>query len=226
MTIPRLMNCPHTGEGWCLQCVAATSDERKVTTYATIVADPPWKVSAGRTIGRYEMRDGKQLFGVRDNAARKLAYPSMSVEQIKALQVLPVAAQDAHLYLWTVNRYLDDAFDVARAWGFSFSTLLTWAKNPMGGGLGGDAFGLSTEFCLFCRRGSIKAKERIGTTWFNWKRPYKGGYPNHSAKPPEFFALAERVSTGPYVELFARSKREGWHSWGNEIESDLTLEAA
>jgi N6-adenosine-specific RNA methylase IME4 len=194
--------------------------------YASIIADPPWKVSAGRTIGRYEVRDGKQLFGVKDNAARKLAYPSMTVEQIAALPVQAIAADASHLYLWTVNRYLRDAFDVARAWGFTFSTLLTWAKNPMGGGLGGDAFGLSTEFCLFCRRGSLKAKERIGTTWFNWKRPYKNGYPNHSAKPPEFYGLVERVSHAAYVELFARERRTGWHSWGNEVESDLCLAAA
>ena len=191
--------------------------------YATIVADPPWKLSAGRTIGVYKMRDGKQLFGVRDNAARKLAYPSMTVEQIKNLQVGAVAAPSAHLYLWTVNRYVEDAFAVARAWGFNFSTLLTWAKNPMGGGLGGDAFGLSTEFCLFCRRGSLAAKERIGTTWFNWKRPYKNGYPNHSAKPPEFYALVERVSHDTYAELFARERRDGWHAWGNEVQSDLEI---
>jgi N6-adenosine-specific RNA methylase IME4 len=192
-------------------------------SYASIVADPPWRVSAGRSIGRYEMRDGKQLFGVTDNAARKLAYPSMTVAEIRALPVSDLSAEASHLYLWTINRYLRDAFDVAAAWGFAFSTLLTWAKNPMGGGLGGDAFGISTEFCLFCRRGSLPAKERIGTTWFNWKRPYKNGYPNHSAKPPESYELVERVSHGPYLELFAREKRDGWHAWGNEVESDVAM---
>lgn len=191
--------------------------------YASIVADPPWKVSAGRSIGRYEIRDGKQLFGVTDNAARRLAYPHMTVAQITALPVQAIAADASHLYLWTINKYLRDAFAVAEAWGFSFSTLLTWAKNPMGGGLGGDAFGLSTEFCLFCRRGSLPAKERIGTTWFNWKRPYKNGYPNHSAKPPEFYALVERVSPGARAELFARERRDGWGAWGNEVESDVSL---
>lgn len=197
----------------------------RLKTYATIVADPPWKVAAGRSLGRYEMQDGRQLFGVMNNAARKLSYPHMTVAEITALPVGEIAADDAHLYLWTINRYLDDAFDVARAWGFTFSTMLTWAKNPMGGGLGGDAFGISTEFCLFCRRGKLKAKERIGTTWFNWKRPYKNGYPNHSAKPREFIDLVGRVSPGPYVELFARDKREGWHAWGNEVVSDLELGA-
>jgi len=192
-----------------------------VNKYSTIVADPPWQVSAGRSIGRYEMRGGKQLFGVTDNAARKLAYPHMTVSQIIAMPVQDITEDAAHLYLWTINKYLRDAFDVAEAWGFKFSTLLTWAKNPMGGGLGGDAFGLSTEFCLFCRRGSLAAKERIGTTWFNWKRRYRNGYPNHSAKPREFIELVERVSSGPYVELFARERRTGWHCWGNEVESDM-----
>lgn len=194
--------------------------------YATIVADPPWKVAAGRTIGAYRVEGGKQLFGVRDNAARRLAYPSMTVEQIQGLQVAAIAAPDAHLYLWTVNRYTEDAFAVARAWGFTFSTLLTWAKKPMGGGLGGDAYGLSSEFCLFCRRGSLRATERVNRSWFDWKRPYENGYPKHSAKPPEFMAMVERVSPGPWVELFARTPRAGWSAWGNEIESNVTLEAA
>lgn len=191
-------------------------------TYRVIVADPPWKVAAGRTIGRYEKQGDKQLFGVKDDAARKLAYPSMSVERIAALPIKTIVAPDAHLYLWVINKYLPHALKVIEAWGFEYSTALVWAKNPMGGGLGG-AYGISTEFCLFCRRGSWPARDRIGTTWFNWKRPYKDGFPNHSAKPPEFLQMVERVSEGPYLELFARSKRPGWHAWGNEIESDIAI---
>lgn len=194
-----------------------------MTRYATIVADPPWEVAAGRSIGRYEMReDGSQAFGVTDNASRPLAYPSMTVDAIKTLPVAGMVAADAHLYLWTTNGYLEAAFAVARAWGFLPSTTLVWAKNVMGGGMGG-AYGISTEFVLFCRRGSLKAHGRVGGTWFNWKRPYKDGYPRHSAKPREFMTLVEEVSPGPYLELFARDKREGWHSWGNEVESDVAL---
>ena len=196
-----------------------------MTRYATIVADPPWQVAAGRSIGAYEVAGGKQLFGVTDDAARPLAYPSMTLDEIKALRVSDVAAQDAHLYLWTTNGYLAAAFDVARAWGFQYSTTLVWAKNVMGGGLGG-AFGISTEFCLFCRRGALKAHGRVGGTWFNWKRPYdERGKPRHSAKPKEFYALVEDVSPGPRLELFARDRREGWHAWGNEVRSDITLAA-
>jgi N6-adenosine-specific RNA methylase IME4 len=197
-----------------------------MTLYSTIVADPPWQVTAGRALGAYILGDGgRQLFGgiTDDQSSRPLAYPSMTVEQIKALQV--PAADDAHLYLWTTNGYLPAAFDVAKAWGFQYSTVLTWAKNVMGGGMGG-AFGISTEFVLFCRRGSLKAHGRVGGTWFNWKRPYdERGKPRHSAKPPEFYALVEDVSPGPYLEMFARDRRDRWHAWGNEVQSDVEIEA-
>lgn len=185
--------------------------------HRTIVADPPWHVAAGRSIGKYvRAADGSQPFGVTDNAARKLAYPSMSVEQIMALK--PAAANDAHLYLWTINAYLQPAYEVARAWGFKPSTMLVWAKRPMGGGLGG-CYGLATEYCLFARRGTLKATGRIGRNWFDWKRPYKNGYPHHSAKPPEFYSMIETISPGPRLELFARAPRDGWDVWGNEVES-------
>lgn len=45
----------------------------------------------------------------------------------------------------------------------------------------------------------------------------------HSAKPLAFYDLVERVSPAPRLELFAREKRLGWDSWGNEIESDLEV---
>lgn len=191
--------------------------------FSTIVADPPWKTSAGRSIGAYVVENGKQLFGVTHNGTRKLSYPSLSVEQIKQLDVSEHAEVDAHLYLWTINRYVKDAYDVAEAWGFKPSTLLTWAKTTMGGGLGSDGYGLSSEFCLFCRRGSAPALSRINRSWFEWKRPYFNGKPRHSAKPPEFFAMVEKVSPGPRIELFARERRDRWASWGNEVDSDILM---
>jgi N6-adenosine-specific RNA methylase IME4 len=140
----------------------------------------------------------------------------MAVEQIAALPVAELADDNAHLYLWTINKYVEAAFTVARAWGFQYSTLLTWAKNPMGGGLGG-AYGISTEYVLFCRRGALPSLGRTNTTWFNWKRPYdERGKPKHSAKPPAFQEMVERMSPGPYLELFARSGRAGWDAWGDE----------
>lgn len=194
--------------------------------FTTIVADPPWKVKAGPCGGGYATQEGpmsKWNWRKESLPTRPLAYPSMTVDEIAALPVDSVAAADAHLYLWTINAYIEDAYRVARAWGFKPSTLLTWAKNPMGGGLGGT-FGISTEHLLFCRRGRLPAKARITGTWFNWKRAYDHrGKPAHSRKPEDAYTLVETVSPGPYLELFARRKREGWSAWGNEIESDITL---
>lgn len=188
-------------------------------SYSTIVVDPPWAVSAGRSIGIYKVVDGKQPFGVRDNHARPLAYPTMTVDEIRNLQI--PASSDAHIYLWTINRYLPKAFEVLAVWGFNYSTTLVWAKSPMGGGLGG-CYGLATEYILFGRRGNQKAQSRIGRNWFDWKRPYdERGKPRHSAKPPEFFRMVESVSPGPYLEMFARAPREGWDVWGNEVAGGL-----
>jgi N6-adenosine-specific RNA methylase IME4 len=140
----------------------------------------------------------------------------MTLAEIKALPVANLAERDAHLYLWTTNRFLVDAYGVAATWGFVPSTLLTWCKAPMGLGLGG-AYSITTEFVLFCRRGRLAPLARWDTTWFEFKRPYlTGGGPTHSAKPDGFLDVVEQVSPGPYVELFARRARFGWDYWGNE----------
>ena len=115
---------------------------RPVSLYRTIVADPPWEVEAGRELpglGRGFALTTEE----RSAAARKLPYPTLSVPEICALPVRDLADRDAHLYLWTINRYIEDAYSVARAWGFKPSTMLVWAKSTLGGGMGG-AFGLST----------------------------------------------------------------------------------
>ena len=164
--------------------------------YRTIVADPPWDVMAGP--------------GWASNGrSRPLVYPTMTLREIRWLPVRKMAEDDAHLYLWTINKYLRETYMVADYWGFKPSTLLTWCKNPNGIGLGGT-FSLTTEHILFCRRGTLEAKKRIDTTWFNWPRGA------HSAKPEAFLDLVEEVSPGPYLEMFARRNRLGWETWGNE----------
>lgn len=138
-----------------------------------------------------------------------LAYPTMSLDEIAALPVADVAHDDAHLYVWTINKYIRDTYDIAMAWGFRPSTLLTWCKKPFGLGLGG-AYSLTTEHVLFARRGKLPPKRRWTTTWWQWPRG------RHSAKPDAFQDIVEQVSPGPYLELFARRQRLGWDTWGNE----------
>lgn len=124
--------------------------------------------------------------------------------------------EGSHLYLWTTNMHLPFAFEVIEAWGYKYSTTIVWAKNLMGGGLGG-AWGISTEYVLFARKGDCPSIGKVKGTWYNWKRPYdERGKPRHSAKPPEFYELVQTVSPGPYIELFARDRRLGFDGWGDE----------
>jgi N6-adenosine-specific RNA methylase IME4 len=176
-----------------------------LTRYRTIVADPPWKVKAGPA--HFADNPNRARTGP---ATRDLSYGTMTVDEIAALRVTDIAEKDAHLYLWAINAYVEDAYNVARAWGFKPSALLTWCKTPRGIGLGGT-FTLTTEPLLFCRRGTCKALSRSDTSWFQWPRG------RHSEKPDAFYDLVEATSPGPYLEMFARRARLGdWHYWGNE----------
>ena len=181
--------------------VVASAPGSAQKRYRTIVADPPWHTTAGPpwTSGA---------------ASQPLVYPTMSKTEIASLPVRELAEPDAHLYLWTINAYVETAYEVARAWGFRPVTLLVWCKAPNGIGLGG-AFSNTTEYALFARRGTLPAKERRDTTWWNWKRG------QHSAKPEAFLDMVESVSPGPYLELFARRQRLLWDTWGNECFDSL-----
>jgi len=118
--------------------------------YRTLVIDPPWPQKGG---GPLKGGHGEGFVGTA--GSQPMPYRTMPVAEIAALRVADLADPvGCHLYLWTTNRFLRDAFEVVEAWGFTFSTVLTWAKKPMGGGLGG-AYGISSEYVLFARRGAL-----------------------------------------------------------------------
>ena len=177
--------------------------------YTTIVADPPWDHSdgTGRNYGERDTRGTGR--GVDHHTT--LTYSVMSVDDIAALPVSELAAKDAHLYLWTTNRFLRDAYDIAAGWGFKVSKPLIWCKEPMG--FFGPPYVSSAEFCLFARRGTLKAISRADRQWWVFPRG------PHSVKPAGLMDIVEQVSPGPYLELFARQPRLGWDAWGRGYEA-------
>lgn len=144
----------------------------------------------------------------------------MSLERIKGMPVGELAADDAHLWLWVTNATLRHGYDVAEAWGFTVRSPLTWVKFRLGLG---NYLRNSTEHLLFATKGKAPVQYRSQPTWI--QAPVQ----DHSHKPEEQYALIERISPGPYLELFARRRppntpgQPPWHVWGNEIHSDIHI---
>lgn len=185
--------------------------------YRTIVADPPWDHSDG-TGWNPGVADYRGTSGSAPPRVTHLPYEVLDVDAICALPVSDLAERDAHLYLWTTNRYLRDAYYVAEAWGFAPVKPLVWAKEPMG--FMGGAFTSSAEFVLFSKRGTLRHTARAGRQWWQWSRS------EHSAKPEAFLDLVEQVSPGPYLEMFSRRARLGWDVWGNESLGHVQIGAS
>jgi N6-adenosine-specific RNA methylase IME4 len=143
-------------------------------------------------------------------------YAFMPLHEICGLPVRDWSERNSVLLLWTINAYVPEAYEVAWAWGFRPSKLLTWCKTPVGLGPGGT-FASTSEFILFATRGKVGAKQRIPSSWFQWPRG------SHSEKPEAFLDLVEDTFEGPYLELFARRQRLGWDTWGNEALEHVEL---
>lgn len=186
--------------------------------YSTIVADPPWRYDGGGPVGSGTpgVNDGSRNVAARD------VYSTMSVDEIAALPVRELAADDAHLYLWVTNAFMVEGHAIARAWGFDPKTILTWTKthqdDPSRVSMKtGYYFRGATEHAIFAVRGSLPLQTNEGLpTGYLWPR-----IGVHSVKPDAFADLVEKASPGPYVELFCRRPRFGWGSWGRGFESEV-----
>lgn len=171
----------------------------ELVKFSTITADPPWNERGGGKCKRGADRH----------------YPLLSTPEIVRVMLQAPCwrpAENAHLYLWYTNNYLPDALHVMQALGFRYVTQRTWAKDRIGLG---QYWRGQTEHVLFGVRGRLPAAVRTESTLIG-----KGIVPRtkHSAKPSEFYDEVERVSPGPYLEIFSRTPRDGWSIWGNEVE--------
>ncbi|MGW0056485.1 MT-A70 family methyltransferase [Nocardia nova] len=164
--------------------------------YGCVLADPPWEV--------YQKGDRGAV----------MHYPLMTLAEIKAMPVADLAASNSHCWLWVTNATLRDGYDVLEAWGFTPRSPLTWVKTRLG--LGSYLRNM-TEHLILGTRGNAPVNFRGQPTWTF--APVQ----DHSHKPEEQYAIIERVSSGPYLELFARRPQPGWHAWGNQIESDVVI---
>ncbi len=173
--------------------------------YGTILADPPW---------RFNNRTGK----VAPEHKRLNRYDTLSLKEIMEIPVSVVAGEKSHLYLWVPNALLQEGLEVMQAWGFQYKSNIVWHKIRKDGGPDGRGVGFyfrnTTELILFGIRGKIRTLQP-GRSQVNIIKTRKQ---EHSRKPEELYEIIEKCSKGPFLEIFARGKRNGWDAFGNQSE--------
>jgi len=204
---------------------------------ATLQLDPPWPEQGAGKIKRGANRH-YQLIKKKEDILKVILQSGVWPDWKKD--------ESAHMYLWVTNNYLPWGLWLMDALGFEYKTNIVWVKtkedwpkiidqlvtedgltlNPITWmkvlaeavriGIG-QYFRGSHELCLFGVRGkTVKPKKALPTV-FHAPREKEDGKEKHSKKPTRAYEIIEATSPGPYLEIFARSERKGWKSWGNEV---------
>ncbi len=175
----------------------------KEKKYQIIYADPPWRQTKGG------------LRKVRPNQGKALDYPTLSLEEIK--NILGKIDADI-LFLWTIDKFLFEAENIAKELGYKLHARLIWDKEN---GIA-PAFTIryTHEYLLwFYKRNLVPIKNKGKYTTIIREKATR-----HSSKPIKAYEFIENIYPNyTKIELFARKKRQGWDVWGNEVESDIKL---
>lgn len=183
-----------------------------MTKYKIIYADPAWSYK--------DKRGGEK--GKRHGGATS-HYETMSISDIKKLDVNSITDKDCILFLWVTFPLLQEGLDTIKAWGFEYKTLgFSWIKTNRINKKPFFGMGWYTksncEVCLIGVKGKpFKNSNSVSSVVID-------DIAAHSAKPS---VVRERIvefcGDVPRIELFSRQRVEGWDCWGNEVESDVAL---
>lgn len=177
--------------------------------YQIIYADPAWQYKTKECLAKTSILNGDI----------NTHYQTMTLEQLKNLNVKSISEKDSMLFLWVVSPMLKEGIEVMEAWGFKYATIaFIWHKqraNP------GHYTMSECEICLVGKKGKIpnprgSRNERQFLSELRTK---------HSKKPDEIRnRISKMFPEQTKIELFARQRYEGWSAWGNEVVSDIDLE--
>ena len=172
-------------------------------SFAVIYADPPWDY-------RGQLQHAGKNSGDSGGAVRH--YPTVTLADLKRLQVATIAEPDCLLFMWATSPHLDQAIELGKAWGFSWATVaFVWHKLKTNPGF----YTMSQcELCLVFKRGKIPTPRGAR----NIRQLVEVARNAHSTKPDEVRLRIEAMfPTQTKIELFARTAPKGWDYWGNEL---------
>lgn len=174
-------------------------------TYGLIYADPPWKQSKG----------GKK--SVRENSSGKpLDYPTCSLDEIKEHLRLATESttENSILFLWTIDKYLFEAQQIAESLGYKLRARMIWDK--VTGIPAAFTVRYGHEYLLYMYKGKLTpvAKDERGKI----HTVFRERVTKHSKKPDIAYEIIERLYPDlKKLEMYARETRDGWDSFGNEV---------
>ena len=174
--------------------------------YDLLYADPPWKQHRG---GRKSVRP--------NSSGVELAYPTLTLDEIKRhLEAADkLTGENAILFLWTIDKYLFEAQEIAESLGYKLHARMIW--NKVTGIPAAFTVRFGHEYLLYMYKGKFLpiAEEERGKIHTVFTERAK----RHSQKPEAAYRIIERLyPNARKLELYARNTREGFDCWGNEIQ--------
>jgi len=207
----KTMTLHESGLAYECKCGMIKEVEKEVLNYnkkyKIIYADPAWTYSG-------------QLF---NRGGVKNKYKTLHQRKIEELNVPAISHTDSVCFMWATFPKIEEALYIMRAWGFTYKTVaFSWLKTYKKSGKLFFGMGKWTrangEICLLGTKGNIK---RI-----NASVPQALLHPilEHSVKPQEVRErIVKLMGDIPRIELFARTRTDGWDAWGNEIDNDIEI---
>ncbi len=173
--------------------------------YGIIYSDPPW-----------EQKKGNKR-KCRPNQGKELDYPTMSVSECIQVQIpfFNSAAEKHNVFMWAIDKYLHETEEEMKKLGYTLHARIIW--NKTNGIAPAFTVRFSHEYLLwFYKPGKMLLPRREARGKYTTVMREQSTY--HSHKPICAYEMLENMFPNTYkIELFARSKRNGWDCWGNEV---------
>lgn len=138
------------------------------------------------------------------------------MEEIKEhlKQADSITSENSILFLWTIDKYLFQAQEIAESLGYKLHARMIW--NKVNGIPAAFTIRYGHEYLLYMYKGkltpvAIEERGKIHSVFTEKVR-------KHSQKPEISYEIIERLyPEAKKLEMYARAERSGWDCWGNEV---------